>query len=68
MTNSLGRKGEKMNRNLLLALTALGVFAGCKKQEAAAPPPVIQAVVAPEAPVVQPGMEAENPAEKEGQP
>lgn len=57
-----------MNRALILTLLFFTGFAGCKKKEVAAPAPVVQAVAAPVAPVVEPGMEAENPAEKEGQP
>jgi hypothetical protein len=47
---------------------ALALLTGCKKEQAAAPAPVVQEVAAPVEAPVQPGMEAQNPAEKEGQP
>lgn len=57
-----------MNR-LILALGCLlsGMSVGCKK-EVPPPPPAPVEVVAPVAPPVVPGMETENPAEKEGKP
>lgn len=42
-------------------------LAGCKKEDSA-PPPVVTEVTAPVKAVVAPGMELENPAEKEGRP
>lgn len=50
-----------------LASMMLAFLGGCKKEKAAPPPAPVQ-VVAPVAAPVQPGMESENPAEKEGQP
>lgn len=50
-------------------LISLGILAGCNgKKEAPPPPPSQNQVAAPAAAPVPPGMEAENPAEKEGQP
>ena len=55
------------SKNLLIVfLSAASTLVGCKKAEPVAPVQVQQEVTAP-APSVEPGMEAENPAEKEGQ-
>ncbi len=49
-----------------LGFTAM-VAAGCKKEQQTAPPPVTPVAAAPAQEQVAPGMEAENPAEKEGE-
>ena len=55
----------------LLSVTAILAFlfsvSACKKKEPPPPPAPVE-VAAPVVEVVTPGMEAENPAEKEGQP
>lgn len=56
----------KLRDILAFGLTGFSLVA-CKKEQPAPPPPPVE-VAAPVQQQVVPGMEAENPAEKEGRP